>query len=314
MDHQKLTKIFESGASNDPFDEILLLTALIQPAFNACFLRQLHHDIASLFAGTYPGFRASTSHTTDLKHTYSVALATTRLLHGLTCTGQDISISVMEQVIYSAYFHNTGLLLKASDQATAGAISARGHEKRSITVMRRYLTDNNLADSLIRGCSAVIKCTDITLDPRDIVFPTHSAQLAGYVLGSADILAQMADRCYLERLPFLFQEHQAGGLKTHASPLALMQEPPSFYNNIVTERLQKAFTNTAHAMQAHFRKRWQTDDLYYSNIINNLNYLNKILTICEDKLECLKTFLKRTQDLNHRSDRRSIDSYSYCTQ
>jgi hypothetical protein len=294
MDHQKLTKIFESGASNDPFDEILLLATLIQPTFNPYFLRQLHHDIASLFAGTYPGFRASTTQYHDLKHTYSVALATTRLLHGLTCTGQNISIPVLEHALYSAYFHDTGLLIKVSDHAASGAIYTKDHEKRSITVMRRYLTENNLADSLIRGCSAVIKCTDLTLDPKDIVFPTPAAQLAGYVLGSADILAQMADRCYLERLPFLFQEHQDGGLKTHASPLALMQGTPSFYNNIITERLQKAFTNTAQAMQAHFHKRWQTDDLYYANIINNLNYLNKILNICEDKLECLETFLKRT--------------------
>ncbi len=298
MNHQQLTKIFESGATSDPLDEIIYLVALIQPTFNPCLLRQLHHDTARFFAGTYPGFRASNTRYHNLKHTYSVALATARLLHGLTCTGQDISIQVMEQALYSAYFHDTGLLMKTSDQALSGAIYTQNHEERSITVMAQYLASNNLSHALIEGSAAAIKCTDLALDPRDIIFPSPASKLAGYILGSADILAQMADRCYLERLPFLFQEHKDGGLKAHASAFELMQDTTFFYHNIIAERLEKMFTNTARAMQTHFHERWQiNDNLYYTNIGNNLDYLKKILQTCEDKMECLETFLKRNPTL-----------------
>ncbi|MDP3696112.1 MAG: hypothetical protein Q8R42_08370 [Desulfocapsaceae bacterium] len=295
MNHQQLTRIFESGATDDPLDEIIALVTLVQPSFDPLLLRQLHHDTARLFAGTYPGFRASNTQYHNLKHTYSVALATARLLHGLTCAHHhDISIQIITQALYCAYFHDTGLLMRTSDQGLSGAIYTQNHEERSIAVMTQYLESSNLTQTFIQDCAAVIRCTDLTLDPEDIAFPSSASKLAGYILGSADILAQMADRCYLERLPFLFQEHKEGGLKAHDSAMELMQDTTSFYHNIITIRLEKTFTNTAQAMQAHFHTRWQiNDNLYYTNIGNNLGYLSKILQTCEDKMECLKTFLKR---------------------
>ena len=295
MNHQQLTRIFESGATADPLDEIVTLATLTQPTFDALLLRQLHHDTARLFAGTYPEFRASNTLYHNLTHTYSVALATARLLHGLTCNhSQDISIQVIKQALYSAYFHDTGLLMTTSDQALSGAFYTQNHEERSIAVMKQYFENNNFSQAFIQECASVIKCTDLTLAPEDMTFPSPASKLAGYVLGSADILAQMADRCYLERLPFLFQEHQDGGLKAHESAMELMQDTTSFYHNIIATRLEKTFTNTAQAMQAHFHTRWQiNDNLYYTNIGNNLGYLSKILQTCENKMECLETFLKR---------------------
>ncbi|MDD3815192.1 MAG: hypothetical protein PHZ02_11165 [Desulfocapsaceae bacterium] len=294
LSHQQLTKIFESGTTSDPIDEILSLVTLIQPTFNPSLLNKLNHDVTRLFAGNYPGFRASTTPYHNLNHTTSVALATARLLHGLTCTGQDIAIQVMELALYSAYFHDTGLLMETSDRATSGAIYTQNHEKRSITFMTQYLAENNLSNLLPQECSAVIECTNLTVDPKDISFPSPASKLAGYILGSADILAQMADRYYLERLPFLFQELKEGGLKDHDSAIALIQDTSFFYHNIITERLEKAFANTAEAMQVHFYQRWQiNDNLYYTNIEKNIDYLKKILSLCGDKLEGLGTFLKR---------------------
>lgn len=295
LSQEQITKIFESGATSDPLDEIMTLAALVQPRFNPLLLQQLHHDLARIFGGSYPGFRASTSQYHNLRHTYSVALATARLLHGLSCTGQDISIQVMEQALYSAYFHDTGLLTETSDQTASGAIYTQGHEERSINFMGRYLGSNNLAEPLMQECSAVIKSTNLALDPRDIAFPSPASKLAGYVLGSADILAQMADRCYLERLPFLFEEHIEGGVTTHVSAVELMEKTAFFYNNIVRARLTNAFANTAEALHAHFQQRWRiNDNLYYTNITKNLDYLAKILQLCEEEEECLNSFLKRT--------------------
>jgi hypothetical protein len=294
INHQQRTKIFESGASSDPFDEILSLAVLIQPSCNPDTLRQLHQDVARLFAGTYPGYRGSTTRYHNLKHTCSVVLATVRLLHGLSCTGQHISLHLLELALYSAYLHDAGLITKTSDKTISGAIYTQTHEQRSIALMQHYLASNNLSDLLIQECSSVIQCTDLTLDPEEIFFPSPEAKLAGYVLGSADIMAQMADRYYLERLPFLFQELKEGGIETRDSAIDLIQETAIFYHNIITARLEKAFSNTAQAMQAHFDKRWQiNENLYYTNIENNINYLKKIIRLCDDKLEDLSTFLKR---------------------
>lgn len=292
LNHQQLTKIFESGATDDILDEIIALAALIQPSFNPAMLRQLHHDVARLFGGTYPGFRNCATQYHNLNHTCSVVLATARLLHGI---GMNISIYTLELALYSAYLHDTGLLTETSDEAISGAIYTQMHEERSITFMKQYLASNNLADRLIQECSSVIECTDMDNDPRDISFPSPESKLAGYVLGSADILAQMASRYYLERLPFLFQELKEGGVETRELAIDFIQDTTIFYHNIITERLENAFSNTAKLMQIHFQKRWQiNENLYYTNIEKNINYLKKILKICEDGLEDLNTFLKRT--------------------
>ena len=293
LSHQQLTKIFESGETGEPLDEILATVTLIQPSFNTAVLRQIHYDVTRLFAGTYPGFRISTTQYHNLQHTCSVVLATARLLHGLTCSGRDISTHVLELALYSAYFHDTGLLTKTSDTAISGAVYTENHEERSITLMKQYFAGNTPSNFLTRECSSVIECTNLALDPREIFFPSDASKLAGYVLGSADILAQIADRYYLERLPLLFQELKDGGLETHDSAIDLIQKTTVFYD-IITERLEKTFSNTAQAMRAHFHQRWQiNDNLYYTNIEKNITYLKKVLSLCDDKLETLHTFLKR---------------------
>jgi len=294
MNHQQLTKIFESGATNDPVDEVLFLATQIQPGFNCTALHQLHQDIVRLFAGSYPGFLASNSRYHNLKHTRSVVLATARLLHGLACSGQEVSAQTMELALYSAYFHDTGLLRTEADQARSEAFYFQNHEERSIAILTQYLADQGVPKFLTEGCPAVIQSTNLALTPDTIAFPSPAAKLAGYVLGSADILAQMADRYYLECLPFLFQEHQEGGLQTFRSAIELMQNTTSFYHNVILDRLEKSFSNISVAMHIHFQTRWQIDEnLYCTNIIKNLDYLKAILELCENRLECLEAYLKR---------------------
>ena len=296
MNHQQLTKIFESGATNDLADEVLFLTTHIQPTFNSAAMQQLDQDVTRLFTGDYPGFLASNTRYHNFKHTRSVVLATSRLLHGLACSGsgQKVSVQAMELALYSAYFHDAGLLRTEADQARSGAFYTQNHEDRSIAILTQYLTDKGLPEFLGKECPSVIQCTNLDLDPAAIAFPSPAAKLAGCVLGSADILAQMADRYYLERLPFLFQEHQEGGLQTFGSAIELMQNTTSFYHNTILHRLEKSFSNISKAMHIHFQARWQIDEnLYYTNIMKNLDYLKTILELCENRLECLQTYLKR---------------------
>ena len=60
-------------------------------------------------------------------------------------------------------------------------------------------------EDISRDCATIINYTDLESDPATFDYHPHEIQLAGQVIGSADILAQMADRYYLECLPLLFQ-------------------------------------------------------------------------------------------------------------
>lgn len=64
---------------------------------------------------------------------------------------------------------------------------------------------------------------------RSSKFAGATVELLGKILGTADLLGQMADRCYLKKLPDLFDEYVEAGITTFADLLDLMDRTQGFY-------------------------------------------------------------------------------------
>jgi hypothetical protein len=298
IDNIRLTSLFETGKTDDPLDEIIALTIETNRDADPEFIRQIHYHIKEIFSGDSPGFQASSTKYHNLRHTQSVALATIRLLHGLTLDNYHFEAHVIEQCILCAYFHDTGLLLQTSETADSGASYTKYHEARSIRFLNQFLDNRKTPLSFRDDCATIIKFTDLRLDPNNLTPLPSEIKLSGQILGSADILAQMASRYYLESLPYLYQEHLLGGVQEHASALELMKHTANFYEQVIEKRLQETFGNIAKSMRTHFRNRWQIDeDLYMTNISKNINYLNKIITHCKVEIKCLEKYLRRIPPL-----------------
>jgi hypothetical protein len=295
IDNIRLNTLFDTGITDDPLDEILTLVAQTNGNADSEFIRQVHYHIKEFFSGVYPGFQASSTKYHNLRHTQSVVLATIRLFHGLMLDNQHFPPHIIEQCLLSAYFHDTGLLLQTSDTADSGASYTKFHEVRSIRFLNQYLDTRKIPPNIGENCAIIIKFTNLRIDPNTLHIPSDEIGLSGRILGSADILAQMASRYYLECLPFLYQEHITGGIQEHASALDLMRHTANFYQNIIEKRLQVTFGNIAKSMRTHFLDRWQIDqDLYRLNIYKNIKYLKKILAECTVEIECLEKYLRRT--------------------
>lgn len=281
--------------TDDPLDEILTLTFETNQDADSEFVRQIHCYIKEIFSGDYPGFQASSTKYHNLRHTQSVALATIRLLHGLTIDNYSFSPQLIEQCLLCAYFHDTGLLLQTSDTADSGASYTKYHEARSIRFLHQYLDHRKTSINFREDCATIIKFTDLRIAPETLSIPTKEVELSGQIVGSADILAQMANRYYLESLPYLFQEHLLGGVQDHASALELMKHTANFYQNVIEKRLKESFGNISKSMRTHFLHRWQLNlDLYRVNINKNIKYLNEIITDCKvEEIECLEKYLRR---------------------
>jgi len=289
----RLHRIFESGATVDPIDEIITLIEQINPSVDQDVIVTFHHDIQDIFSGYYPGFRENGNKYHNLRHTFGVVLAATRLFHGLTLEGLSFSEDIVVKGILSSYFHDTGLLLRSFDTADTGAEFTQYHEARSISSLFKYLESYNFDDVMRLDCASIIRCTNLTLDIDAIEFSSPEIKLAGHILGTADILAQMADRYYLEQLPFLFQEHRAGGLHHYETAFELMKDTNQFYHHFIVERLRAILGNVVRAMRIHFRQRWNIDrDLYTENIERNIAYLHKVIANCQN-LEELSRYLRR---------------------
>jgi len=296
VSNREVRQIFEGGTDADPLEEMQVILATIIPDCPESFLVRVHRDMNGIFAGKLRGFRESQVRYHDLRHTRNVALATLRLFHGLHCEGITLPADVILLGMVCAYFHDTGMLLTVKDSAPSGAAYLKNHEERSIAFIRQYLHDHGYPTAYIDNCASIINCTNLTTSPAHLTFESEEIEIAGYVLGTADILAQMADRYYLESLPLLYLEQQDADIRQHHSSLALMRQTTTFYHEVIERRLLQDFKETCRCMRTHFRERWQLDrNLYLEFIDKNIKYLEDVLRWHDNGEGDLELYLRRRQ-------------------
>lgn len=274
--------------------EIEHIVSLLTREFDLAVLRQGYADIIRLFNGQFPGYQASNTAYHDLSHTTLVALAMSRLMHGLAVdghrfTGREVLLGIM-----TALFHDTGLIQAVDDTVGTGAKYTIGHEERSIARLRSYLATHDFTAAEIEEGASIIRCTVLNNSIAGMQFPSAIAELLGKILGSADLLAQMADRKYLEKLPLLFQEFEEAGIPGYKSELELLKKTEQFYRSVAQTKLSKDFDNVAAALRLHFRERWGADrDLYAEAIAVNIKHLGAIGEVCREQYECYLDSLRR---------------------
>lgn len=290
----ELRNIFESGTNTDPLPELVRIYNALLPLAGDSFIIKLHTDIDAIFGGKMQGFRKSTVKYHDLRHTRSVVLATMRLFHGLKCDGVQLPEEVINLGILCAYFHDTGMLLTIRDAEACGSAYLTCHEERSINFAREYIVKQGLPSAYAGSCEAIINCTNLGLKPGSLSFASEEMELTGHVLGTADILGQMGDRYYLECLPLLFMEQKDAGINEFSSPMELMRATAAFYYEVIEKRLLVDFKNRSLAMRSHFREWWGIDrNLYIEFIEKNIQYLKKIVPLCEEDPSQLDHYLRR---------------------
>jgi hypothetical protein len=87
----------------------------------------------------------------------------------------------------------------------------------------------------------------------------------------------LADRNYLERLSFLYQEFKEGGIPGFADELDLLQKTPAFWEFTQT-RLAGELGGVDRFMRDHFRVRWGIDqDMNRETVERNIANLQFIL-------------------------------------
>jgi hypothetical protein len=126
------------------------------------------------------------------------------------------------------------------------------------------------------------------------VFDSDEVREMGFILGTADIVAQMADRVYLERLPLLFEELKEGGVPGYESTEDIYYQTVTFFRNIIKKRLFGDFQGIVEDIRYHFRERWNLDqNLYVSAIENNINYIEYLNQTCPKDKNCYQQYLRR---------------------
>ena len=274
--------------------EVLILSRDVRLPEAARILPVIHDDIVRLFEGRYPGYKASNTAYHDLEHTMSVVLATARMLHGCSTERGYGLLRPFLLGIIAAYYHDVGLIQTDDENKGTGARHMVGHEQRSIDFMRNHLSAAGMDMQDQDDIADMIRCTILSLSPDDIRFSDERIGHAGRILGSADLIAQIADRNYLEKLVLLFKEFKEAGLPGYDSELELLQKTEAFYDNVVKSRLTGPLQDLQGYMLSHFQTRWHLDhDTYAASIERNLAYLKQALEQCGDSFDCLLARLNR---------------------
>jgi hypothetical protein len=246
--------------------EVLRLCNLLYPGETAAPLTQAFTDFDKLYAGTYPGYRACDTDYHNLQHVLDVTLAMARLMDGYERSRQGtppLGISLFQLGIIASLFHDIGYLRTLDDDvAPCGAFYTAQHVSRGAAFIRGYLPTIGLGDQA-DACAELLHFTGFEKRVAEILIEDPVLRLIGSLLGSADLIAQMADRCYLEKCrDRLYPEFVAGGMTVQKKPDGstqvlftsgedLVKKTPLFFQSAV-ERLETDLGGAYNYAASHF--------------------------------------------------------------
>ena len=291
MSPTKLSDLVDIHSPDAVLKEVQEILHLISPDLDSAPVVSAFHTVVRLFSGKYPNYQACNTDYHDLRHTTDAFLAMSRLIHGAMLNGNRFSPLDILTGLTASLFHDVGYIQEAHDTEGTGAKYTAVHEQRSARFLERHGVENGMLQEEISRGKVMILCTDLTIDIETLYFPNADVELLGTMINAADLLGQMADRTYLEKLLYLYHEFKEGNVGDYTGEVDILRKTPRFYH-FIQNRLKKVSDLLDLFMVSHFRSRWMIDtNLYTEAILRQLEFLQKILAIPDaDPRDYLKRY------------------------
>ena len=252
-------------------------------------LTQAFGDFERLFTGQFPGYYGCDTVYHDLQHSLDDTLAMARLLAGydrLHAPAQRLGPDRALLGLVVALFHDAGYIRQVDDtRHRNGAEFTRTHVGRGAQFLARYMPTIGLAN-WVPVATQVIHFTGYEVPFGDIRLDDPLDRRIGHLLGTADMLAQMSDRCYLEKCrDRLYPEFVLGGVAlgrddggdlkvTYGSGLDVLRQTPKFFEETMRTRLDGEFGGAYRYVESLYGGR----NPYMEAIERNLRHLDKVLS------------------------------------
>jgi hypothetical protein len=111
----------------------------------------------------------------------------------------------------------------------------------------------------------------------EIEFQSREHEILGQMLGTADLIGQMADEHYLRKLHFLYHEFKEGGVPGYIDEVDFLKKTPGFWE-MVKKRFVLELGQVDFYLRHHFQARYGIDrDLYRVAIDRNIQRLQFFL-------------------------------------
>ena len=268
------------------------ITALYRPTWPGLSLEPVERafeHFERLFAGEVPGFHGVDTVYHDRQHSLDITLALARLIVGYERqASEEARLGGARAIVglVTGLFHDVGYLRRTDERESRnGAEFTRVHVSRGARFLGEYLPVLGfgawvpMATEIIHFTGYEVPFAQIEsrlADPRDVQ--------VGHLLGTADMIAQIADRCYLEKCrDRLYAEFVLGGVALpfaggyrqvkYASGLDLLRQTPEFIEETRRNRLDRDFGAAYRYLEILFNGR----NPYIESIDRNVEFLRQVL-------------------------------------
>jgi hypothetical protein len=275
--------------------EVRSIFARLYPDASAELLPRAFADCDRCYRGEWPGYHGCDTSYHNLQHVLDVTLAMARLMDG-----HERGYERLEPIgprrftlgIVTALFHDIGYLRHRKDtRHRNGAEYTLRHVSRGARFLQRYVASIGMPD-LAPVAARIIHFTGYEIPVQRIEVPGPLFRKLGNMLGTADIIAQMADRCYLEKCrDRLYPEFVLGGLASSGagpdsnrpalfdSAEDLLRKTPGFYltaNARLTDQLGAAYDFVKNHFGGH--------NPYLEEVAKNIRYAERVAETGDLKL------------------------------
>ncbi len=248
------------------------------------------YDFERLFTGRYPGYLGCDTTYHDMQHTLDMTLALARLVAGYERSVEPpdrLGARRALMAIVVSLFHDSGYIRHEDRDADFmnGAEFTLQHVSRSADFLRRYLPELGMSAE-VGVASMIVHFTGYELDLDNIELDDPRDIICGHLIGTADLIAQMADRCYLEKCrDRLYKEFVIGGvavenakpgeyIQRYGSGQDLLEKTPAFYQQVMRERLNTKFNRVYRYVEVLY----DGHNPYIEAITANITHLVKIIS------------------------------------
>ena len=247
------------------------------------------YDFERLFTGRYPGYAGCDTTYHDVQHTLDMTLAVARLIVGYERSVEPpdrLGANRAQMAIVTSLFHDSGYIRhKVRDKNFSnGAEFTLYHVSRSADFLRRYLPELGMSRD-VGVSSMIVHFTGYELDLDKIELDDPRDIICGHLIGTADLIAQMADRCYLEKCrDRLYKEFVVGGVAIenakpgeymvrYKSGTDLLKKTPTFYQQVTRDRLNSKFNRVYRYAEVLYNGK----NPYIDAIKYNITHLVRVL-------------------------------------
>lgn len=265
-------ELFAAGWPGEPFNRVAT-------AFE---------EFDRLFGGRMPGYHGVDTVYHDRQHSLDMTLAMARLLvgyEGSVDAHQRFGSERAGMALVTSLFHDAGYIREFDDlQHRNGAEFTLYHVTRSARFLARFMPTVGM-EAWVPISTRIVHFTGYEIKLSQIQLADSRDRKLGHLLGTADLIAQMADRCYLEKCrDRLYPEFVLGGIAAapgsdgelqvrYSSGLDLLRQTPRFVRETRTQRLDGEFEHAYRYVEPLFGGK----NPYLDAIDRNIEYLQRIL-------------------------------------